>query len=328
MSKRIVFSSLLALCLVLIALTGIASDWAADEIVTPRRRPLQDFHRKLIKEQDGHCLRIDRFTGSDGTPCLVVTPQGNPAKRGSLLRGQLAERGHNPSPYGQTLGTLVLIHGRKGRKEDYLAVAERFCAAGFRCVIPDFPGHGDHPGPTATYGIKEAGIPGLILREASEQFHFPTTSAGLMGISMGGSIAVHAAAHDPSAWRAIAIVASFDTLASSLDYQASRLAGDTLGPAWMSAADSMVRRRAGFSIHDVKPSSLAPRITIPALIVHGTEDQVVPLSSARRLFDSFPASSSKQWIEIPAANHDNVLITEFPIYATICGWMLDAISGK
>jgi|GEM_PF-3411362 len=40
------------------------------------------------------------------------------------------------------LRRMLILHGRSGMKEDYLAVAERYRAIGFRCLIPDLPGHG------------------------------------------------------------------------------------------------------------------------------------------------------------------------------------------
>jgi alpha-beta hydrolase superfamily lysophospholipase len=61
---------------------------------------------------------------------------------------------------------------------------------------------------------------------------------------------------------------------------------------------------------------------MPTLVAHGNSDDVIPIDSAKRLFSSIPDSTPKQWIEIPGAGHDNVLITEYPIYSTIADWML------
>jgi hypothetical protein len=35
-----------------------------------------------------------------------------------------------------------------------------------------------------------------------------------------------------------------------------------------------------------------------------------------------------KWIEVPGADHDNVLITTYPIYAGIAGWMLRHVVAK
>jgi len=180
-----------------------------------------------VSERLATRAHFDRFPASDGTPCLIVTPSGNPGERGAKIRKQLAERGVTLPPFGKITGTLVLAHGRKGRKEDYLSIAERLCASGFRCVIPDLPAHGDHPATIATYGVREAGLPARVLDEASRKFAFDKQPAGLMGMSMGGSVAVHAAALTDAPWKALAEfsrkhslvseAAQWDRIAKALD---------------------------------------------------------------------------------------------------------------
>jgi pimeloyl-ACP methyl ester carboxylesterase len=60
----------------------------------------------------------------------------------------------------------------------------------------------------------------------------------------------------------------------------------------------------------------------PTLMAHGTSDSVIPITLGRRLHDALPAGLETEWIEIPQADHDNVLITDFPIYARMAEWML------
>jgi pimeloyl-ACP methyl ester carboxylesterase len=58
------------------------------------------------------------------------------------------------------------------------------------------------------------------------------------------------------------------------------------------------------------------------LVAHGTSDRVIPIKCGRLLYDALPSSIEKRWVEIPGADHDNVLITDFPIYAEMAEWML------
>ena len=296
--------------------------WAGSEIASPTRRALMDYHREFLTDQAKHGIRIDRFTASDGTPCLVVTPSGNPGERGAKIRKQLAERGVTLPLFGKVTGTLVLAHGRKGRKEDYLSIAERLCAAGFRCVIPDLPAHGDHPATIATYGVREAGLPARILDEASRKFAFDKQPAGLMGMSMGGSVAVHAAGLTDAPWKALVVVSSFDSFPAVIEGQAARHAGLTLGPIWAEATNAVYHWKSGIGINAIQPHVHAASIRIPTLIAHGTADHIVPMASGRRLYNSLPSATSGKWVEIPGADHDNVLITDYPIYADIAEWMI------
>lgn len=302
--------------------------WTGSEIASPSRRLLMDYHREFRANPAAHGIRIDHFTASDGTPCLVVSPSGNTGERGAIIRAQLARRGLTLPPFGEISGTLVLNHGRKGRKEDYLPIAERLCAAGFRCVIPDLPAHGDHPANIATYGVREAGLPARILDEASRRFGFEKQPAGLMGMSMGGSVAVHAADQPDAPWKALVVVSSFDSFPAVIEGQATRHAGVTLGPLWAEATDAVYHWKSGISINDIQPRHHAASIHIPSLIAHGTADRVVSMESGRRLFDSLPEDTLKKWVEIPGAGHDNVLITDYPIYADIAEWMLRHVVGQ
>ena len=308
--------------LLLPGIPAVMAFWAGSEIASPPRRKLMDYHRDFLTNQAGHGMRIDRFTASDGTPCLVVAPAGSAGERGTILRKQLAERGLALPRFGEITGTLVLAHGRKGRKEDYLPIAERLCAAGFRCVIPDLPGHGDHPADVATYGLREAGLPSRVLDEVSRKYAFEKHPAGLMGMSMGGSVAVHAANQADAPWKALVVVASFDSLDSAIHGQAIRHAGVTLGPLWADASDTVYRWQSGVSVREIRPCRHAASIRIPTMIAHGTADEVVSMDSGRRLYEALPASTAKKWVEIPDAGHDNVLVTDYPIYADIADWMM------
>ncbi len=295
----------------------------ASEIAHPPRRALQDYHRGFLDHPERHGFHISSFTASDGTPVLVCTPSANdpPGLRGLTIRSQLESGGVAIPAVGDCIGTLVLLHGRRGRKEDYLPIAERLCAVGFRCILPDLPAHGDHPGKTATFGIRESGIPQLILTEAATRFRFPAQPAGLLGMSMGGSVAVHAAALPDAPWKALVVISSFDSLAPAVEGQAAARVGSTFGRLFVRSAASIYQSQTGIPLESIRPTRHAATLELPTLIAHGTADPVVPAGSGRRLFDSL-LSEDKSWIEIPDAGHDNVLITPFPIYRAIAAWML------
>lgn len=302
--------------------------WAGLEIASPTRRPLADYHREFLKDPSAQGLMIESFTISDGTPCLVCQPDptGKIGERGSKIRQQLTDRGMILRPFGETVGTLVLVHGRKGRKEDYLPIAERLCAVGFRCVIPDLPAHGDHPGVVATFGVREAGLPARVLAETTRKFAFRPQPAGLLGVSMGGSVSVYAAALPDAPWQALAIVASFDSFPKVIEAQAARYLGHTLGPLWASGTHSVYQWKTGMHPGDIQPGKHAASIKIPTLIAHGTADRVSSVHLGKSLFDSLPETTPRKWIEIPGADHDNVLVTNYPIYADLAEWMLKMIA--
>lgn len=316
-------------CLILATLVPILLlRHALDEITQPPRRALQAYHRDILDDPARHAIQIGRFTASDGTPVLVCTANGapKPKSRGQILRDQLAADGRVHAGPGEILGTLVLIHGRRGRKEDLLPMAERFCAVGFRCLIPDLPAHGDHPEKLATYGVREAGIPSLVLREAAAKYQFPITPTALLGMSMGGSVAIHAAARPDSTWSALVILQSFDRLAPVIQAQCDARLGSVCGPLLFRPLANGFHCRTGTSIHAVDPAEQLRGCRIPTLIVHGTDDRTIPLSAGKRLFAQIEPSIQKQWIEVPTATHENLLITPHPVYAALASWFLDHLA--
>lgn len=220
---------------------------------------------------------LQSFTCSDGTPALVCEPepQGMLGKRGQIVRDQLTRKGIALLPPGQVTGNIVLVHGRRGRKEDYLLIAERFCAVGFRCILPDLPAHGDHPGTTACYGAREAGIPDMVLREASAKFGFAPAPAGIMGISMGGAVSIRSVAAYQTPWRAAVFLSTFDTLEHVINHQASGHAGHWLGAIWQAVTGWWFEHKTGLPVSAADSASLVPTLKCPVLLAHGTADRVI-----------------------------------------------------
>jgi len=322
---------LLASGIVIALLAAALVFWAGSEIASPPRRTLHAYHQDYLNHPAAHGMVIQKYTTLDATPCLVCSPEpsGHWGKRGSKLRQQLTERGIVLRPAAEIVGTLVLLHGRKGRKEDYLPIAERFCAAGFRCVIPDLPAHGDHPHRLATYGVSEAELPARVLAETAQHFSFEAQPAGLLGMSMGGSVAMHAAAQANAPWKCLIIIASFDSFSQVIEAQASQKIGTLLGPLLARGTDVIYRSKTGIALADIEPRKHAATISLPTLIAHGTADRVAPLQAGKNLFDALPNTTLKRWLEIPAAGHDNVLITDYPLYAELSSWMLTHVpTGK
>ncbi|MDI1310948.1 alpha/beta fold hydrolase [Prosthecobacter sp.] len=314
----------IVLGVVLLLVPPLAGWLAADQLAHPSRRPLQDYHQEFLSAPAAHGVVLKPFTCADGTPCLVCEPDpsGLLGKRGQVIREQLTQKGLTLPAPGSVAGNLVLVHGRRGRKEDYLLVAERFCAVGFRCILPDLPGHGDHPGTIAYYGVKEAHLPAQVLREAAAKFGFNPQPAGIMGLSMGGAVSIRALADKDAPWRAAVLVSTFDSLDHVLRHQTSRWAGNWIGAVWSHLTGWCYHQQTQMEISEANSLALVPGLKCPVLVAHGTSDRVIPMECGRRLYDAMPPGIEKRWVEIPGADHDNVLITDFPIYAEMAEWML------
>lgn len=257
-------------------------------------------------------------------PCLFTAPDGQagPKERGRELRKQLANENSALRPYGETQGILVLLHGRSGRKEDLLPIAERFAAAGFKCVIPDLPAHGDNPLDGAHFATvpAERDIADKVLADARSYFGERDSPAGIWGVSMGGAFAINAVSQSPEKWKAAVIVSSFDSLDGVVEDKLAFLPKPL--PAVLDfSLGLMTRYRGGLALHDVHPDVWARKVNTPVLVAHGDRDQVIALQRGRHLFDALH-SSDKLWLVVRGANHRNVLTTSAPLYARTSEWFI------
>ncbi len=325
MKLKTVLKCAAGVALLALAATAAIAWAAAGQLLHPDRRPLRDYQKEWLTHPAAHGLRIHAQKCDHGrVPCLMVAPDAakKPGKRGAALRRQLANRGEALPPYGETQGILVLLHGRNGRKETLLPVAERFAAAGFKCVIPDLPAHGDSPVKNVHFAANrfERDLPEHVLADARAYFGEPTTPAGIWGISMGGAFAVEAVARSPGKWKAMVIVASFDTLQGVVDDQLAPLPKPF--PAMLSTAlGEITEYRGDLELDQVRPVLQAENIVVPVFVAHGDRDPLISQARGQRLYDAF-GSEDKTWTPVPGANHGNILVTEMPLYARMSAWLL------
>jgi pimeloyl-ACP methyl ester carboxylesterase len=247
---------------------------------------------------------------------------GSFSKKAEIIRGQLLEKNIALHPAGEIIGTLLILHGRTGMKEDYLAVAERFCAVGFRCVIPDLPGHGANKRRFTTYGVLEAPMILKCYEEAAAKYGFAQEPCMMLGQSMGGAYAIQVAALDESPFEAMVVISSFDKLETVVSGQTKELLGDVAGTVVGGSVDYVFGWKTGVRISEINSVKMTPSICIPTFVIHGEADTMIPVASGKRLYHSLSDVQEKQWLVVPGAGHNNILVTDYPLYATMAEWFL------
>lgn len=314
--------------LLLVVLYSALVWYCVSEISEPPRRPVQAYAQPYLDGTAKAGFTVESFTSSGGMPCLVCIPTAVDvlSERAGIIRNQLAKEGVKLMPVGTRLGNLLILHGRKGMKEDYLPVAERFCAVGFVCVIPDLPGHGSNPERYTTYGVTEA--PKILdcYHEVVEKFSLSAEYNAILGQSMGGSEAVHVAASVESDFQAMVLLATFDKLETVIQGQTDELLGSFLGAVVRVPADSVFGWKTGLKFSEIRPIDKTPEINANTLVVHGEDDKMVSPSRGKALFDSLPRHTDNEWLLIPDAGHSNILVTDYPLYAKMAEWLLGQIS--
>lgn len=309
-------------------LFGVIVWWCASEIAEPPRRSVSEASRAFFDGTANAGFKVEEFESTDGMPFLICTPEVTKtfSKKAGIIRGQLADKGLTLQPSGKIIGTMLILHGRSGMKEDYLAVAERFCAVGFRCVIPDLPGHGANERRFTTYGVLEAPMILKCFNEAAVKFGFAEQPCVILGQSMGGAEAVHVAARDDSRFASMVVVSSFDKLETVVRSQTDAMLGSVLGPMVSGSVDQVFRWKTGVRISQINSMAKAQNVRIPTLVIHGDADTMVPTASGKKLYLSFKDDVKKQWLIVPDAGHNNILVTDFPLYATMAEWFLASLT--
>jgi competence protein ComEC len=196
--------------------------------------------------------------------------------------------------------TVVLLHGFAEDRSALRDRAEALAARGWNVVLPDARGHGQSEGDHASFGGREADDLRAWLDALAGRIGSPPAVVA-WGRSMGAAVALRAAAADPRI-AALVLEAPYPDLELAV---AGWLARYRVPRRLASPLVGRAAALAGVSLSRPRPIELAALVRAPVLILHGSDDPIVPLSEARRLAAAFPVSA--QLIEIQGARHADVL---------------------
>ena len=186
--------------------------------------------------------------------------------------------------------TLLWFHGNAGnishRLDNLLLLSRRL---NINILIFDYRGYGNShgkPSEPGLYADAEAALAYLRSRPDID-----ATRLTLFGRSLGCAVAVDLATRHPV--KAVILESPF----TSIDAMARHMRGkltSLIPTSWLirSQFDSL---------------SKIPNIHAPILIIHGDQDDIVPIQMARELYAA--ANAPKQFHPIPGAGHNDVVLT-------------------
>jgi alpha-beta hydrolase superfamily lysophospholipase len=199
---------------------------------------------------------------------------------------------------GGSCPTVILLHGICSTKDGYFTFAEELCKNGFRVVAFDSRGHGASEGGCCTFGWHEKKDVSLIIDEIRKTD--PEGRIAVYGKSMGGAIALQAMAEDKRITCGI-VASTFADFNEAACLRARSFTGLDL--------DFIVRPLVAMSASggdwkpdEVRPEIAARSITQPVLLLHGTRDEVFPVSQGKRIFSNL-ASTDKEWVAVQGGGH-------------------------
>jgi fermentation-respiration switch protein FrsA (DUF1100 family) len=200
-------------------------------------------------------------------------------------------------PRADSQQVVIGLAGHRSPKSDLLGIGSGLWRAGNNVLLFDWRSRGQSDvaqHSLAYYELRDA--------EAAVAYAFkriPEARLGLIGFSMGASVALLLAAREPRV-AAVAADSPFTGIAEVVAHGASQL---RLPPQLVvPMADRLTGWRYGYRFGAVRPieavAEISPR---PLLLIHGAADSLIPVSHAHELFAA--AREPKQrWI-IEGAEH-------------------------
>jgi pimeloyl-ACP methyl ester carboxylesterase len=207
---------------------------------------------------------------------------------------------------GPARGTVIYLHGSADNRTSGLFVAERFTRRGYDVVVYDSRAHGESEGEACTYGYYEK----QDLRHVIDAVE--PGPVAVLGVSLGGAVALQAAAIDARI-RTVVAVSTFSDLRTVATERAPRIASTDDIEAAFRLAESI----AHFRVDDVSPVASARKIEVPVLLVHGQDDHETPAAHSQRIFAALPGP--KRLLLVPGAGHDDALRAD--VWTAIEAWI-------
>lgn len=275
----------------------------------------EDVVAAVAGRADGELLRVHaRRIDSQGNPVEVWVDVGvdvralSPADvglpyedvaftdpEGRILRGWYVPP---PDPSLPSPG-VIHAHGNGGDRRQGLFAAWDVHRAGFAQLLFDFAGRGESEGDTITLGPREAdGLRGAMDAMASRP-EVDGARLALVGRSMG-AVAAILAGRDPRV-RALVLDSPFATLEDVVDHN---LRARGVPPALVRGpAFAVVAVRARFEPGDVRPVDVIADVDVPILLMHGEDDDLVPIRHAERLAEA--AGDRATLVRWPGIGHND-----------------------
>jgi len=223
-----------------------------------------------------------------------------------LDSGGLTLTGELSVPEGPTSSLVVLCHGIPLSRPDpadggYPELGRKICENGYASLFVNFRGTGDSGGNFhlgGWYSDLEA-VMGLVAGELVERF----SRVYLAGFSAGGALAIRYAAEHGG-------IQGVATFAAPAEFS-SIFPEEHLFAFLELARDVGIIKETGFpptpdwfyrEIEDLRPVEHVSRVSpVPLLLVHGEEDDLVPVADAGRLFEA--ACEPKELVLLPGGQH-------------------------
>jgi hypothetical protein len=221
---------------------------------------------------------------------LAATEVAIPGPQGSRLHGWWL-----PAE-GPARGTVLHLHGNAANISNHLPLVAWLPKAGFNLLTFDYRGFGRSDGEPSLDGVVQDGLAALAwLRQ---QRGVDAQKLVVLGQSLGGATAVRVVAADAAGVKLLVLDCPFSSYRG--------IARDAVRASWLRwVAPAALPLLPG---HEKDPLTAIRTLPVPLLVLHSTDDAVVPISHGKALYAAAP--EPKQWLEVQHTQHVDGLAHE------------------
>lgn len=203
------------------------------------------------------------------------------------------------SPEEESHKWVLLLHGYTGWKEELYPIAFQYVQKGYHALVPDMRCSGESEGDFIGMGWTDRLDNMLWLNEILARD--PEAEIIIHGQSMGAACALMMSAEDlPSQVSAIVSDCAYTDAYSMFAKQMK----DWFGLPSFPLLDSMnlvLQLRGGYDLKDASALEAVKKTRLPVLIIHGDQDDMVPVEMAYELYEA--AGGEKELLIVPGAGH-------------------------
>ncbi len=205
-----------------------------------------------------------------------------------------------PAAGGESGRTIVFCHGWGSNRGELLRDTWFLAEQGFNLFYFDFRASGESKGSLSSVGYLET-------RDFDAAYEFlrnnrpqAAEAVGVFGTSMGGSVAVYAAAKYPEL-RCLLAENTFLSYNKVVAYWSWKRLNTPYFPlVWLTLF--FVRRKLKADPEPYSPVYNVAGVKVPAMFVNGDHDDLVPLADAERLYGMCPSEKKQMWV-VAGASH-------------------------
>ncbi len=193
---------------------------------------------------------------------------------------------------GKAIGTILFLHGNAENISTHIGSVYWLPARGFNVFLLDYRGYGVSEGTPSFAGVQDdvdSALKILLQRKDVQQDRIV-----VFGQSLGGAIAIYYVAHSRYRQNIRALVTE------SAFFSQRQIAREKLSSFWLTWP---LQYPLSWTVSNAySPSDSVAQISpIPFLVIHGDQDQIVPLYHGQRLFEL--AKEPKQLWVVKGGGH-------------------------